>query len=57
MDNRPATEEELKKYAFLTSLLNLKPEKTKPPANVELWVQYKVVKSDNATYTYTITNR
>ncbi|CAG8827398.1 29722_t:CDS:2, partial [Racocetra persica] len=54
---RPATEGELKKYAFLKSLLNLKPERTKPPVNAELRVQYKVVKSDNATYTYTITNR
>ena len=55
--NRPATEEELKKYAFLNSLLKTKPEKTKPSVNAELWVQYKVVKSDNAIYTYTITNR
>ncbi|CAG8841737.1 27521_t:CDS:1, partial [Racocetra persica] len=57
MDNRPATEGELKKYAFFNSLLNLKPERTKPPVNAELWIQYKVVKSDNATYTYTITNQ
>src|SRR5690242_20516126 len=57
MDTRPATEGELKKCAFLNSLLNLKPEKTKPPVNAKLWVQYKVVKSDNATYTYTIINR